>query len=174
MRLLVTGDRHWTDVPFIESVLREHITVQLVCGDPIRWLIHGAADGADTIAKYIAIDMGLPVISWPAHWRHDRHCPLGCSDMCGRAAGSIRNNRMATYLTPNLVLAFHDDLWKGSKGTHHMVETAVKMGIRTLYYTHKKEGCYEVTKNDLPKLGRCRRTSVTHSADDGSPGRMWS
>lgn len=107
MRLLVTGDRDWTDEDRIRRVLRMLMPTTV---------IHGASRGADKMAENVAIEMGIPVEAYPAYWRK-----------YGRAAGPIRNKEMIEA-HPDLVVAFHDNLDE-SKGTADCVNRAIKAGI---------------------------------------------
>lgn len=110
MRVLICGDRNWTDIETIADCIRVlplHSTV-----------IHGAARGADSIAGALAgTAPTLDVESYPAKW-----------DRYGRAAGPIRNQQMLDEGKPDLVLYFHDNLAQ-SKGTADMVRRAQKAGI---------------------------------------------
>ena len=104
MKVLVCGDRNWTNRQLIERELRRF--------DPkTTIIIHGAARGADTIAGEIATSLGFQVMPFPADW-----------DRLGRAAGPIRNREMLKQ-QPDRVLAFHNNLDK-SKGTADMVSIA--------------------------------------------------
>jgi len=110
MKVLVCGDRHWTD--------RESIQRELESIDGISVVVHGAAKGADSIAADIAHEMELGVDSYPAQWGR-----------YGRGAGPIRNQQMLDEGRPDLVLAFHRNL-SSSKGTKDMVTRAKKAGIK--------------------------------------------
>lgn len=110
MRLLICGDRDWTDQAMIERAV-------LALPRPPSVIIHGCARGADTMAGIIALKLGIPVLEFPAEW--DRH---------GRAAGLIRNKRMLVEGKPTRVFAFHNDLAR-SKGTKHMVTIAAATGV---------------------------------------------
>lgn len=114
MRVLVCGDRNWTDKGAIELLLRS-----LPEGST---LIHGCCRGADMIAHEIAKEIGMEIVTFPAAW-----------DRFGKKAGPIRNERMLLEGKPDRVVAFHDDL-RRSKGTAHMVKIAMKAGIYTAVY----------------------------------------
>lgn len=101
MRVVVSGDRNWTNVEVMYDRL-----ASLPEGTTI---VHGAARGADRLAGSIARVLRLTEEPHPAHW--DRH---------RRAAGPIRNREMLLSAPVDLVLAFHNDL-KSSKGTLDMV-----------------------------------------------------
>ena len=106
-RLLITGDRNWTDKARIAEILKEFDPEQTI-------LSHGGARGADRLAGEVAREMGMPVMVFHAKW--EEH---------GRAAGPIRNNHMLVTTDPHLVVAFHNDI-ENSKGTGHMVRESAK------------------------------------------------
>ena len=130
MKVMVTGDRNWTDQAMIWSALN---TIRLEATSPVV-LIEGGARGADTIAALEGQKLGFMVIEWPAHWSHNEKCPPQCKEVVGKPAGVIRNRRMIE-LSPDLVVAFHDDLGN-SKGTRNAVDTAKKYGIPVRHYGH--------------------------------------
>ena len=111
MRVLVCGDRHWTD--------RGAILDRLKRLPPGTVIIHGAAKGADTIAGEVAVSLGFAVEPYPADWKR-----------YGRAAGPIRNAKMLQDGKPDLVIAFHADI-EASKGTKNMLGLARASGIDT-------------------------------------------
>ena len=113
MRLLICGDRNWTDG---EMVRRELATVLARVGDEIT-VVSGTARGADTLGEVAAAEHPLVTIErYPARW-----------DLYGRAAGPKRNQEMLDSGL-DYVLAFHDDLMV-SKGTRHMVTIARATGV---------------------------------------------
>ncbi len=112
MRILVCGDRNWTN----EDLIRK--TLEQVC-DPRKensMLIHGGCRGADLIAEKIGRRAGYGIKKFPAAWH-----------LYGNAAGPIRNEYMLKE-SPDLVIAFHNDI-ENSKGTKHMVSIAKKAGV---------------------------------------------
>lgn len=111
-RVLICGDRNWTNYEVIIKALSE---VQQAEG--VELVIEGAANGADTLGKNAALQLGIPVAEYPALW--GKH---------GRSAGPIRNTQMLKEGKPTLVLAFHPFI-ENSKGTKHMVEIAMKAGV---------------------------------------------
>lgn len=108
MRVLVCGDRNWTD-----AVLMQDRLSQLPVGTVI---VHGDCRGADRIAGNVAEFLGMEVEKYPAEW-----------NKYGKSAGPIRNREMLDT-QPNMVIAFHDDLAK-SKGTKDCVTEARKRNI---------------------------------------------
>lgn len=109
MKVLVCGDRNWTDRKKIEDALIEHRATHVVEGD---------ARGADMLGGQAAALLGIPVSVYRADW-----------NQYGRAAGIIRNREQYDKEQPDLVLAFHSDL-ENSKGTKDMVNYARKQGCR--------------------------------------------
>lgn len=75
-------------------------------------IIHGCANGADTLAGKYAEQKGLTLVAKPANWK--KH---------GKAAGFIRNTEMLKE-GPDLVIAF-----PGGKGTRMMIDIATKAGV---------------------------------------------
>lgn len=111
MRILVCGSRTWEDRPTIERAM--HL---LHATQGISQVIEGGATGADSIAKSVALAMGIPVTTIHAQWAK-----------YGKAAGPLRNQAMLQW-NPDLVLAFHENILK-SKGTKDMVRQAGKANI---------------------------------------------
>lgn len=127
MRILVCGDRNWTDANFIES----NISNVLQSGyeymeDAFQFsiLIQGEASGADTIAKKYALKNKMLYLDFPAEW-----------DKYGKSAGPIRNKQMIDEGKPDIVLAFYNDISK-SKGTLDMIKQANKAGIEVRLYSN--------------------------------------
>jgi hypothetical protein len=118
VRVLVCGDRNWTD----EEMIREYLAE---IGPSV--VIQGEARGADRAARRAAQDLGIPVESYPADWA-----------TYGRAAGPIRNRQMLDRGKPTLVVAFHDDI-AASKGTANMLKQARDRRIATLIVSHEAE-----------------------------------
>lgn len=110
MKILITGDRNWTDWWTIWKVLGWMPSGTIV--------VHGNARGADRIGGRIAAMVyDFVVRPYSARWNE-----------YGKAAGVIRNQEMLDKEGPfNLVLAFHPDL-RASKGTKDMVLRARAAG----------------------------------------------
>lgn len=109
MRVLVCGSRNWRDGLAIQREL-----VKLERGTTV---IEGEARGADRFARLTGEALGWPVLRFPADWNR-----------YGKAAGVIRNKQMLDEGKPDLVLAFHEDIYS-SKGTADMVRQARRYGI---------------------------------------------
>ena len=121
-RILVCGDRNWTDYDLIKSALEGLTHSSTEC------IIEGEALGADTCAREAAMTLNLPVLKYRAKW--EEH---------GKAAGPIRNQQMIDEGDPDLVLVFHDDL-PNSKGSKDMVRRARKHGLPVFHYMHFNDG----------------------------------
>lgn len=105
-RFIVCGSRTWEDAQAIRSVLQG-----LEPGEDT--VVTGGAEGADTLAHEIAVELGLLTEVYRADWSQ------------GKGAGFARNEQMAS-LGANACLAF----WDGqSHGTADMIERAEKHGI---------------------------------------------
>jgi hypothetical protein len=108
MKVLVCGSRYWNDK---ESIRKEILRLK---PDVV---IEGEANGADSLARQVAEELGIEVKPHRAKW-----------EIYDRAAGPIRNQEMLDEEKPDLVLAFHHDL-ENSKGTKDMVQRARKAGV---------------------------------------------
>lgn len=109
MRLLVCGGRDYADRLQLECALD-----LLHARRAVSVLIHGAAPGADTLARDWAVERGIPQEAFPADW--ERH---------GRAAGPIRNKCMLDEGRPDGVVAF-----PGGRGTQNMTKQAEAAGLK--------------------------------------------
>lgn len=124
LRVLICGDRNWSDIPSIENLIS-----QLPANSTI---ISGGCKGADTIASDLALKYKLPLLVFTAQW-----------DIYGRAAGPIRNKQMLTAAIspeqgkvynnavggpPTHIVAFHNDI-ASSKGTTNMLMQGKKANI---------------------------------------------
>lgn len=114
MKVLVTGSRQYKNDETIFNALQK-------LNPQTDTIIHGGARGADTLAGFIAKELGFKVIEVPAQWTK-----------FGRAAGPIRNQEMLD-MEPELVLAFHENL-EESKGTKDMVTRSKKKGVKVFFY----------------------------------------
>jgi hypothetical protein len=101
MKILVSGDREWTDVDAIYEALKDFPSGTI--------LIHGAARGADTIAALIGDQLGFDCRPYPYLSQY------------GRAGGPMRNTQMAQE-NPDIeqVIGFHNNI-EESKGTKDML-----------------------------------------------------
>lgn len=109
MKVLVCGDRNWTD--------KKTIWWALYGFPKDTELVHGAGSGADSVAHEVAGELG---------WAMRYPCIADWS--IGPAAGPMRNRFMLDEHKPNLVIAFHSDL-ANSKGTKDMCTRAKAAGV---------------------------------------------
>jgi hypothetical protein len=119
MNILVCGSRDWNDFTTIAKYLEELNSTDNHVEKPIT-IIHGGCKGADSIAGYLAAQLGFQVRVFTADW-----------SKYGKAAGLIRNQQMLDEGQPNLVVAFHNAL-EDSKGTLDMVSRARKAEINVI------------------------------------------
>jgi hypothetical protein len=121
MRVLVCGDRNWTNKTRMWEVLNNfHKHVAITC------IIEGEATGADRLSTLWAALAEVQVERFPAQW-----------STLGRAAGPVRNKLMLEA-GPSEVLAFHNSIAE-SKGTKDMLRRAQRAGIRCVLYTDTEE-----------------------------------
>jgi hypothetical protein len=116
MRVIICGDRYWTDEGMIDAFVRTLAPGTIV--------IEGEQRGADLIARVCAERAGLKVEPYPADW-----------DRYGLPAGPIRNGQMLTYGNPDEVHAFHDH-YARSRGTKNMITQAKRRGVPCYLHTH--------------------------------------
>ena len=121
MRVLISGDREWTD----KERIREYIQSR---PDYVTYVIEGEARGADKLARVVAEELGIKVMPFPADWRR-----------YGRGAGPKRNQQMLDEGKPDEVCGFHDDI-RVSKGTKDMLKRSLAAGIKTLLVSHSWYG----------------------------------
>ena len=117
MRILICGDRNYTNYQKILSVLKD-----LKEQYGLILVIEGGAKGADTLAREASKELDILYEEYPADWITHK-----------KAAGPIRNQRMIDEGKPDLVVAFHGNISE-SKGTKDMINKAKKYKIRWLLY----------------------------------------
>jgi len=136
MRVLVCGDRDWTDEALVEEVL-------VVVGASL--VIEGGQRGADTCARNVAQTVtGQRSRRIDADWRK-----------FGKPAGPIRNLRMINEEHPDIGLGFHDNI-NASRGTKDMLNKLGRASIPHLLITHHED--YRPALNALLQslgLARC-------------------
>ena len=110
-KVLITGDRNWSDKELILNTLLEYST-------SIDLVIEGGARGADALGRQVAeYDLDLDVLEITADW-----------NKYGKSAGPRRNKQMLIEGKPDLVVWFHKDIGI-SKGTANMISQAEAAGI---------------------------------------------
>jgi len=111
MKILVCGGRYYVDYQRVYNFLSAF-------DDAV--IISGACRGADTLATTAAKELGFTYREYPANWA-----------LYGKRAGVLRNQQMIDLESPDLVVAFHDDIER-SKGTKDMLRIAKHHGINTI------------------------------------------
>ena len=110
MKVIICGGRNFTDYQYLNAYVK-----MVPPWIEITEVVSGHADGADTLGEQWATKNNIPLKIFPADW-----------ERLGRRAGPIRNIEMSKYAEG--CIAF----WDGeSKGTKHMIDTAIKAGLWT-------------------------------------------
>ena len=106
MKLIIAGSRGIMDIRLIYTAVKEAgINIR-----DITEVVSGTARGVDQLGERFALENNIPIVKFPAKWQEQ-----------GRAAGYIRNSKMAEYADQLLAL------WDGeSKGTKHMIDLMKK------------------------------------------------
>lgn len=112
-RVIIAGCRDFTDY----ELLKEKCDYYFQNQQPEDIVIvSGHASGADALGERYAQERGFQLETFPAYWKAH-----------GRAAGPIRNARMAS--AANALIAF----WDGkSRGTKNMIETAKNHNLKVV------------------------------------------
>ena len=120
-RIIVAGGRDFTDYALLSEtldVILNRYTLREV------QIVSGCCRGADALGERYAREHGIPVVRFPADWQ-----------AYGKAAGPIRNRKMAEYAAEGdgMLVAF----WDGkSRGTASMIRLAEKYGLRIKTITY--------------------------------------
>jgi len=114
MRTIIAGSRTIDDIRLVRNAV-------VKSGFCITEIISGNARGVDRAGERYAKQAGIDLVIFPANW--ERH---------NRAAGPIRNERMARYAIadesrPGALIA----IWDGqSRGSKNMIDTAKALGLK--------------------------------------------
>lgn len=112
---IIAGSRHITNIKLVFRIL--DTTVKQMPNKPTH-ILSGGARGVDRIAENWGLQRGYQMHYYPAQW-----------DVHGRAAGPIRNRKMAENAQQLIVI------WDGSsRGAANMIATARK--LRLPIYEH--------------------------------------
>lgn len=112
MRTIIAGSRTGVGIEDVEAAIQ-------TCPFLITTVLCGMARGADMCGWFIAVRRGWKIEEYPADWKTH-----------GNRAGLLRNEEMASKAEALIAV------WNGvSKGTAHMIATAVKAGL--LVHIHK-------------------------------------
>ena len=122
-RIIVAGGRDFTDYALLSETL--DVILKIYTLREVQ-IVSGCCRGADALGERYAREHGIPVVRFPADWQ-----------AYGKAAGPIRNRKMAEYASEGegegVLVAF----WDGkSPGTASMIRLAEKYGlqIKTITY----------------------------------------
>jgi hypothetical protein len=111
MKVIVAGSRSLIKISTISEAVEKS-------GFDISEIVSGCAVGADSLGEYYALQNNIPVKKFPAPW-----------DQYGKAAGAIRNCKMAEYADAAVIV------WDGtSRGSKHMINQMSL--LRKPYYVH--------------------------------------
>lgn len=111
MKTIIAGGRDILDYTLVLNAIRESKF-------DITEVVSGMAKGVDTMAVQYANENDLVITPFFADW--NTH---------GRAAGPIRNRKMAEYGEALIAI------WDGeSRGTKNMIEEATKRGLKVYVY----------------------------------------
>jgi hypothetical protein len=106
MKTIIAGGRDINDYQLVLDAVKESQFA-------ISTVVSGGAKGVDTLGERYATEMNLQLNVFVPDW--DTH---------GRAAGPIRNRKMAENAEALIAI------WDGkSRGTKNMIETARKLGL---------------------------------------------
>lgn len=106
--IIVAGSRRFNNYNFVAGAL------EALIGDQDVIIMTGGATGVDTLAY-----------QWAGKKKLDRHVVHAEWKKHGKAAGPMRNEKMAKLATH--LIAFDDN----TKGTNHMIQCAGKYGLTT-------------------------------------------
>ena len=121
VRIIVAGGRDFTDYALLSQTL--DAVLEKYTFSEVQ-IVSGCCRGADALGEHYATEHGIPVKRFPADWL-----------AYGKAAGPIRNRKMAEYAAERdgMLVAF----WDGkSRGTASMVRLAEKYGLRSKTMTY--------------------------------------
>lgn len=113
MKTIIAGSRKYQDAWVVEAAIASS-----GFKDQITEVVCGGARGPDQLGAAWALKNGVKTTMFPALW--EEH---------GKSAGYIRNTEMANYA--DALIAVWDE---ESRGTAHMVEQALKKGLKVFVY----------------------------------------
>jgi hypothetical protein len=113
MKTIIAGGRNFKPE-------RKHIEWLdgIIMGLPVTEVISGGALGADRFGENIALNRGIKLKLFMAHWEN------------GRKAGPIRNQKMADYADACV-------LFPGGKGTADMKARAMAAGLKIIEWSEE-------------------------------------
>lgn len=115
MKTIIAGSRGITDYFVLLQAIKD-------CPFSITSVVSGCAKGIDTLGEQYAQENSLKLYKFPADW-----------STYGKRAGYIRNAEMADNAEALLAI------WDGnSRGTKHMINTAIQKGLEVHIYMYRK------------------------------------
>jgi hypothetical protein len=112
-RVLVTGGRDYDNRERLYVILDKVRKAASLAGKSFT-LVHGGAKGADSLSHEWAASRQISDVRvYEADWQTH-----------GRSAGPIRNKKMLTNESPDVIIAF-----KGGNGTAHMMKIGREAGV---------------------------------------------
>ena len=123
MRIIIAGTRTFSDYTLLKTTMDDILNQLSAKNSDKLTILSGCAKGADALGEkwfFEHFPCNWVLDSYPADW--DKH---------GKAAGPIRNEEMAN--NADMCVVF----WDGeSKGSAHMIKTALKKGllVKVVYY----------------------------------------
>ena len=118
MRTIIAGSRTLHDIKLVKEAVKKS-------GFLVTEVISGGAGGIDRLGELYAVSADIDLVVFPANW--SKH---------GKAAGPIRNKRMANYAIadesrPGGLIA----VWDGeSRGTKSMISIADSLGLKVFIF----------------------------------------
>ena len=110
MRVIIAGCRD-----YVSNKEDGRLIAEILLSVGATRIISGGAKGADRFGEFISSYMLIPLKIMPADWATH-----------GKAAGPIRNTKMAEYARRGTLIA----IWDGkSRGTKNMITTAKAYGM---------------------------------------------
>lgn len=117
MKLIIAGSRTlFPSYSFIMDVIRMH---NITKNEPITEIVSGRAIGVDQEGEHFASHMNIPVKPFPVEKKD--------WDRLGKAAGPIRNKRMAEYADCLLLI------WTGDSPGSKSMEKEMKRLNKPIY-----------------------------------------
>lgn len=152
MRILICGDREWSDLDLIKECLG-------LFSGKVEAVVHGGARGADKLAGQAALELKIGLVEvYHADW-----------SKYGRAAGPVRNQKMLDCGEPDLVWAFHDHILR-SKGTRDMLKRARKAEKPNALISHEGVSTWRIESGsgaqtkDAPSGTRAHDLLIDHAS----------
>ena len=118
LKVIISGSREYgreEDYLYVKEKYREIIGER----KDIE-IVSGHAKGIDALGEMLARENGYKLSIFPADW-----------NLYGKAAGPIRNSKMARYAKDGVLIAFPKG---GSRGTWNMIKTAREAGLKVYVF----------------------------------------